>query len=335
MQVQSCNQVWQCVQSMNIFEKILLRDEPVLLDGGLATELEAQGFDIAGELWSAALLKSNPVAIVNAHRAYLDVGAECIISASYQASRQGFMSLGLSAAAADQLIVSSVELACTARDEFLAANPDVKQPPMVAASVGPYGAALADGSEYTGSYDISAVALREFHECRLEILDDSGADLLACETIPDIVEAQILCDLLEDAATPAWVSFSCRDEERISDGTKLREAVAMFADHSRVLATGINCTPPGLITALIGEVRKGAPEKTIVVYPNSGETYHAADNSWSGSAGDADPEFDVAAWLDAGAKLIGGCCRTGPANIASIKSLLNVQERQDAAPTSS
>ena len=303
---------------MNIFEEALLRGETVLLDGGLATELETQGFDIAGVLWSAALLQSNPGAIVNAHRAYLDAGADCIISASYQASRLGFMSLGLSAAASDQLIAGSVELARTARSEFLAANSTTNKSPIVAASVGPYGAALADGSEYTGSYDISAAELREFHSSRLEILDRSGADVLACETIPDIVEAEVLCDLLRDVATPAWIAFSCRDERRISDGTLLSEAVALFADHPRVLATGINCTPPGLITALIGEVRIGAPQKAVVVYPNSGETYHAADNSWSGSAGDADPEFDISAWLDAGATLIGGCCRTGPENIASI-----------------
>lgn len=312
---------------MNIFEKSLLRDEPILLDGGLATELETQGFDIAGELWSAALLKTNPAAIINAHRAYLDAGAECIISASYQASRQGFMSLGLSAAGADQLISSSVELACTARDEFLAANPDVMNSPIVAASVGPYGAALADGSEYTGSYAISVADLREFHRSRLEILDRSGADVLACETIPDIVEAEVLCDLLRDVATPAWISFSCRDEERISDGTMLREAAAMFANHPRVLATGINCTPPDLITALIGEVRKGSPLKEIVVYPNSGETYHAADNSWSGIACNLDGEFPVTAWRDSGAKLIGGCCRTGPAHIAAIRGRLKKQAR--------
>ncbi len=255
-----------------MFEKALLRAGPVVLDGGLATELETQGFDIAGVLWSAALLQSNPGAIVNAHRAYLDAGADCIISASYQASRLGFMSLGLSATASDQLIASSVKLARTARSEFLAANPTTNRSPIVAASVGPYGAALADGSEYTGSYDISLTELREFHASRLEILDRSGADVLACETIPDIVEAQVLCELLRDVATPAWIAFSCRDEQRISDGTKLREAVALFADHPRVLATGVNCTPPGLITALIGEVQKGAPQKAVVVYPNSGET---------------------------------------------------------------
>jgi len=307
---------------MNKFEEALLRDEVLLLDGGLATELETQGFDIAGDLWSAALLQSNPAAIVNAHRAYLDAGADCIISASYQASRPGFMSLGLSAAESDQLITSSVELACTARDEFLAANPQVKRSPLVAASIGPYGAALADGSEYTGSYDISAAELREFHASRLAILNRSDADILACETIPDFVEAQVLCELLRDVATPAWVAFSCRDDLRISDGTLLSEVVALFAEHPRVLATGINCTPPALITALIGEARKGAPEKAVVVYPNSGETYHAEDNSWSGTACDLDGGFPVSDWHDAGAKLIGGCCRTGPAHIEAIGTRL-------------
>jgi len=310
---------------MNMFEKALLGDEPVLLDGGLATELETQGFDIAGVLWSAALLESNPGAIVAAHRAYLDAGADCIISASYQASRQGFMLLGMSAAAADKLIASSVKLACTARSDFLAVNPATSRSPIVAASIGPYGAALADGSEYTGSYGASAAELREFHQSRLEILDRSGADVLACETIPDIVEAEVLCELLRDIATPAWISFSCRDEERISDGTLLREAVALFADHPRVLATGVNCTPPGLISALIGEAQKGAPRKAVVVYPNSGETYHAADNSWSGFACDLDGGFPVSDWHEAGAKLIGGCCRTGPAHIAAIRSRLKEQ----------
>lgn len=310
---------------INEFEKALLRDEPILLDGGLATELETQGFDIAGTLWSAALLQSNPAAIVNAHRAYLDAGADCIISASYQASRLGFMSLGLSASTSDQLIASSVELARTARNEYLAANPRTNRSPLVAASIGPYGAALADGSEYTGSYDISVAELREFHASRLDVLDSSGADVLACETIPDIVEAQVLCELLTDVATPAWVAFSCRDELRISDGTLLSEAVALFAKHPRVLAIGINCTPPGLITALIGEAHKGAPQKAVVVYPNSGEIYHAADNSWSGVACDLEGEFPVTEWRNAGAKLIGGCCRTGPSDIAAVHTRLKEQ----------
>lgn len=301
---------------------MLARGHPIVLDGGLATELEKDGFDISGELWSAAMLQSNPRAIVDVHRAYLDAGAECLISASYQASRMGFASTGLSAEAADQLILESVSLASDARDEYLAENQGETRRPLVAASIGPYGAALADGSEYSGDYDVSATTLREFHEPRLRLLDDSVADLLACETIPDISEAAILHDLLMNVRKPAWVSFSCQDRTRISDGTLLSDACALFADHPKVFAVGINCTPPHLITDLIQAARTGAPDKQIVVYPNSGETYHADDNSWSGDSATTSFGFTVEEWLDAGATLIGGCCRTGPAQIEMVRDAM-------------
>lgn len=310
---------------MNKLEKfaaVLQQNSVTVIDGGLATEMEARGFDIAGDLWSAAMLQSNPQAIVNAHRAYLDAGAEIIISASYQASRMGFATTGLDAEEADRLIAASVTLAQAARDEFLAENPDCARRPLVAASIGPYGAALADGSEYTGNYRLTGAELRQFHEQRLKLLDASGADLLACETIPDIKEAQVLCDLLATTTTPAWVTFSCRDGRRLSDGHLLKNACALFADHPNVLAVGINCTPPQFISSLIGEARSGAPEKTVVVYPNSGETYHAEDNTWSGQEATAEFGFRVAEWAEAGARLIGGCCRVGPQQISLIRQQL-------------
>jgi len=307
---------------MNRLRPLLEREGPVILDGGLATQLESMGFDIGGDLWSAALLASEPRAIIDAHRAYLDAGAECIVSASYQASRAGFMSHGHSAEEADRLIASSVELARTARDECMSDNPDIRYQPIVAASVGPYGAAMHDGSEYTGDYDVSDHDLRRFHSSRLRLLDSCGADVLAVETIPNFREAEILCDLLEEVSTPAWVSFACRDERHISDGSPLRESASLCASHPRVLAVGINCTPPQIILPLIEEVQSAAPDKAIVVYPNSGETYHVEDNSWSGQACDLDREFNVAVWHAAGAKLIGGCCRTGPDDIACIRSRL-------------
>jgi homocysteine S-methyltransferase len=310
-------------EARNRIRQLLDREGPVILDGGLATQLESMGFDISGELWSAALLVSEPRAIVDAHRAYLDAGAECIISASYQASRAGFISQGHSAKEADRLIASAVELARAARDEYLSENPDCRYQPVVAASIGPYGATLQDGSEYTGDYDVSNRELRDFHQSRLELLDTCGADVLAVETIPNIREAEILCDLLEDVSTLAWVSFACRDERNISDGSRLREAAGLFSDHSRVSAVGVNCTPPEFILALIEEVKAAAPDKAIVVYPNSGETYHADDKSWSGHACDLDSDFNVSAWHAAGAKLIGGCCRTGPQDIARIRSRLS------------
>jgi homocysteine S-methyltransferase len=302
-----------------MFEQLLQTRSPIILDGGLATELESQGIQIDTELWSAAILKSDPQAIINVHRAYLDAGAQCIVSASYQASRSGFMSLGLTASEADQLIVSSVALAMRAREEFLAANPDVAVIPLVAASVGPYGATLHDGSEYTGKYDLDEAGLRDFHRDRLMLLDRSGADVLACETIPSLVEAKALARLLEDVARPAWISFTCRDSKHLSDGTPLREAASLFREHGKVFAVGVNCTAPDLILPLIGELKQAVPDKAIVVYPNSGEQYRAQDNSWHGFAAPGECAESALEWHEAGAKLIGGCCRTGPEHIRAIR----------------
>lgn len=309
--------------NQNLFEKALAQDGAIVLDGGLATELEAQGCDIGNELWSASMLRSNPSAIVDAHLAFLEAGANIIISASYQASRAGFMPLGLSEQQADDLIVSSVDLAHAARQKFLDAHSDASFMPMVAASIGPYGATVHDGSEYTGDYNIDEEGLRQFHSGRLHLLDRSGADVLACETIPNVSEAGVLHDLLMDVESPAWVSFACRDERCISDGTPLQEVAKKFRDHPRVLALGINCTAPHLISALIGEIRQAAPEKAIVVYPNSGETYEVKDNSWHGSDSSIDCAEESLAWLNAGAKMIGGCCRVGPEHITAIRDSLH------------
>lgn len=307
---------------MNKFAQLLSSPGPFIIDGGLATELEKLGFDLDNDLWSASVLASDPDAIVKVHRSYLDAGADCIISASYQASRTGFMSHGMSEAEADRLIVSTVELATRARDEYLADNPGVDRQPAVAASIGPWGAAQHDGSEYTGAYDVSDQALGAFHAERLKLLDAAGADLLAVETIPNFREAEILADVLDDVSTPAWVAFACRDERHISDGSPLWAAAGLFAEHAKVLAVGINCTPPQFVTPLISALRSAAPDKAIVVYPNSGETYHTEDNSWSGTACDIHGDFDVAGWHAAGAKGIGGCCRTSPADIATISCRL-------------
>jgi len=309
---------------MNLFEEALSHHRTLLLDGGLATELEAQGHDINGTLWSASLLRTNPQAIVDAHLAYLEAGAQCIISASYQASRHGLMSLGISAEEADALIVSSVHLARQACDLFLERHPDAGYRPIVAASVGPFGAALHDGSEYTGQYDIDDAGLRQFHQERLSLLDASGADVLACETIPNATEAAVLCDLLMTASTPAWISFSCRNSHCISDGTYLRTVAEMFGDHPRVLAIGINCTAPHLVSTLIGEIRQAAPGKAIIVYPNSGEKYESASNSWFGMTSPVECADAAVSWRNAGADIIGGCCRVGPNHIAEMGKKLGI-----------
>ena len=304
------------------FETALSKGRVILLDGGLATELEARGFDIGGKLWSAELLQSNPQAIIDTHRSYLDAGAQCIISASYQASRSGFMSLGVSARSADDLIVSAVKLARAARQQHLDENPQIDPIPMIAASIGPYGATLHDGSEYTGNYGIGSDELRQFHEQRLRLLDRAGADVLACETIPDLTEATVLCELLKFARSPAWISFSCRDGKHISDGTALEQVAHLFRDHPRVLAVGINCSGPQHIVSLIREVRKGAPNQAIVVYPNSGEAFNAASNTWSGTVTPVDCAEAARSWREGGASLIGGCCRMGPTHIAAMAQAL-------------
>jgi homocysteine S-methyltransferase len=265
------------------FARALQRRKPILLDGGLATQLEAQGCDIGNSLWSASLLTSNTQAIVDASRAYLDAGADCIATASYQASRDGFACLGFSEGEADELMLLSVELAKRACDEFLADNPKYDRKLLIAASLGPYGAALHDGSEYTGSYDADAGELRAFHADRLQLFDNSDADVLACETIPSATETEVLAGLLRKCTTPAWVSFSCRDERRISDGTPVEDVAILFRNHPTVLAVGINCTPPQYASSLIRRIGAVLPAKAIMAYPNSGETYDVTTNSWLGT----------------------------------------------------
>ncbi len=291
---------------------------PVILDGGLATQLESQGCDIGNLLWSAGLLISNPEAIVDASRAYLDAGAQCIATASYQATRRGFATLGLSAEEADQRMLLSVDLARHARDAFLADNPACERAPLIAASIGPYGAALHDGSEYTGNYDVGVDALKTFHADRLGLFDDSDADVLALETIPSLAEAEVLADLLRACATPAWISFSCRDAGHISDGTPLEDVAALFRGHPTVLAVGVNCTAPQYVPSLVRKIRQVLPDKAILAYPNSGETYDATDNSWTGTTSPLDCAAAAADWVAAGASLVGGCCRMGPAHIRAM-----------------
>lgn len=304
------------------FAEALARPAPVLLDGGLATQLEAQGCDIGNALWSASLLTTDTQAIVDATRAYLDAGAECIATASYQASRDGFASLGLSAREADELMLLSVELAKRARDEFLAGYPNCEYVPLIAASIGPYGAALHDGSEYTGSYGVGAAELRTFHGDRLALFDNSDADVLALETIPSITEATVLDELLRSCNTPAWISFSCRDERHICDGTPVEEAARLFRDHPTVLAVGVNCTAPQYVPSLIREIRSALPDKAILAYPNSGENYDVANNAWLGTVSPLDCASAAEEWVAAGATLVGGCCRMGPEHISAMAERL-------------
>jgi homocysteine S-methyltransferase len=296
----------------------------MVLDGGLATELEARGFDLNDELWSASVLIEDPDAIRRLHYDYLAAGADCIITASYQGTLPGFMKRGMSEAEAACLLRSSVTLAIDVRDTFWdqAANRADRVKPIVAASVGPYGAFLADGSEYSGAYDLDEAGLVRFHRPRWELLAETGADILACETIPSMAECRALLTLLQETPSRhAWFSFSCRDERHISDGSRLVDCLALLDAQEQVAAVGINCTSPNFIPGLLAEARRIA-SKPLVVYPNSGEQYDVASRDWRGQS-DAD-EFGLACrnWYSDGASIIGGCCRTGPEHIRQIRRQL-------------
>src|SRR5215207_67221 len=307
---------------MNPVATILDRYPALVIDGALATELERRGCDLKDKLWSAKILLEQPEIIKQVHLDYFKDGADCAITASYQATIEGFAKRGLNARESIALIQKSVRLAMEARDEFWAdqANRRGRSKPFVAASVGPYGAFLADGSEYRGNYGLSEKELMDFHRPRMKALIEAGADMLACETIPCLVEAQSIAKLLmEFSNITAWISFTAGDEKHVSEGQLFADCVQQLENHPQIAAIGINCTSPKYISSLVGTAKKRT-EKPILVYPNPGETYDAAKNDWNG-----DPvlhSFGEQArdWYDAGARLIGGCCRTTPEDIGAIAS---------------
>lgn len=292
----------------------------VVLDGAMATELEARGCQLADSLWSAKVLMENPELIREVHLDYYRAGAQVAITASYQATPAGFAARGLDEAQSRALISKSVELARKAREAYLAENPQAGTL-LVAGSVGPYGAFLADGSEYRGDYVRSAEEFTAFHRPRVEALLDAGADLLACETLPSGAEIAALVALLADyPRARAWFSFTLRDSEHLSDGTPLREVVALLANAPQVVAVGINCIALEETTAALQHLQS-LTALPLVVYPNSGEHYDAESKTWHhhGEACATLADY-LPRWLAAGAKLIGGCCRTTPKDIAELKA---------------
>ena len=293
--------------------------ESLVIDGGLASQLERLGADLSDELWSARLLLDEPDLIRRAHRAYFEAGADVALGASYQASFDGFARRGIDHARSVALLRRSVELAREAA-EGLATDDRAL---LVAASVGPYGAVLADGSEYDGRYGMTAEELVAFHEPRLDVLLAAEPDLLAVETIPSIVETEAIVRLLD--ARPearAWVTFSCRDEERISDGTPIVEAATLAASSQAVVAVGVNCTPPGFVAGLLRHIRRRMPDTPLVVYPNLGSTWDAGARTWRAEGPRPDFGVGAAAWCREGAIAVGGCCGTGPDDVAAIAAVL-------------
>jgi homocysteine S-methyltransferase len=305
------------MMSHNPVVQALAESNTLILDGALATELEARGCNLADALWSAKVLMENPELIYQVHYDYFAAGARCAITASYQATPQGFAARGLDEAQSLALIEKSVALAMRARQDYLAQR-GATQTLLVAGSVGPYGAYLADGSEYRGDYQLPEAEMMAFHRPRVQALLEAGADLLACETLPSFAEAQALVKLLHQFPhSKAWFSFTLRDAEHISDGTPLREVAAFLNAEPQVVAFGINCVALESVTPALQQLQ-AVSDKPLVVYPNSGEQYDAVSKSWHSAASGCTLHDKLSEWQQAGAPLIGGCCRTSPQDIAAI-----------------
>lgn len=309
-----------------------------VIDGGFATQLEALGADINDSLWSAACLITKPHLIKEVHMQYLEAGADVIISSSYQATIPGFLARGLRQEEAEGLLRTSVHLALEARDEFWKSTLTKPKPiynrALVAASIGSYGAFLADGSEYSGSYgdNIMAEKLKDFHRRRLQVLASAGPDLIAFEAIPNKMEAQALVELLEeeDIQVPSWICFSSVDGKHLCSGESFGDCLQILNASEKVAIVGVNCTPPQFIEGIIREFKKQTG-KAIAVYPNSGEVWDGRAKRWLPAECFGRKSFDVMArrWQEAGASLIGGCCRTTPSTIRAVSKALKGRDRAD------
>ncbi|BDV32095.1 homocysteine S-methyltransferase [Microbacterium terricola] len=287
----------------------LLAAGPLVLDGGLGTLLEAHGHDLRSELWSARLLVEQPAAVRAAHAEFVAAGAQVLTTASYQVSYAGLGAAGFTDAEVDRMLRRSVTVAREAAGDAAV---------LVAASVGPYGAARADGSEYSGAYGLSVDELREWHRRRLRVLAEAGADLLAIETIPSPAEVEALCAELAEIGMPAWVSVSGASTGFTPESRT--EALAAAAATPGVIAVGVNCCPPGDVLPALADLDV---DVALLAYPNSGERWDAVVRQWRGDGGLDDAL--VESWLDAGVRLVGGCCRTTPADIARVAHLVDAR----------
>lgn len=303
--------------SRNPIAAALTHTDTLILDGALATELEARGCNLADTLWSAKVLMENPELIYQVHYDYFAAGANVAITASYQATPLGFAARGLDSGQASALIRQSVTLAQRARDDYRAATGS-EAPLLVAGSVGPYGAYLANGAEYRGDYALPAAEMKDFHRPRVAALLEAGVDLLACETLPSFGEIQALISLLaEFPHSSAWFSFTLRDAQHLSDGTPLSKVAEVINAAPQVVSVGLNCVALESVTPAL-QTLQTLTDKPLLVYPNSGEQYDAVSKSWHSAPSGCTLHDKFPEWQQAGARLIGGCCRTTPQDIAAI-----------------
>ena len=307
-------------KNSNPVEQLLKKQPYILLDGALATELERHGSNLDDPLWSARVLLEEPEQIHRVHADYFKIGADCAITSSYQASVTGFGSRGIKEDEAVELIKQTVYLAQQARAETGQAAAHA----LIAGSIGPYGAYLSDGSEYVGHYGVDDAQLEAFHRPRIEALIEAEADVLAFETIPSLQEAKVLFRLLEEfPEQSAWLAFSLRDAIHISEGTPLSECMEALGDHPQLAAVGANCFPASIATDFITALKQ-LTDVPIIVYPNSGEQYDPVSKTWSGEAVCTAFEDIAPEWYAAGARLIGGCCRTTPEQIERIQQKVTI-----------
>ncbi len=293
-----------------------LGEDILFIDGGLSTELEALGEDLNNALWSACELLENPDAIYQSHKNYFDAGANVVITSTYQASLEGFQKRGLSLDQSKKLIRLAIELADKARGDFLKENPDRKA--YVAASIGPFGAFLADGSEYRGDYGATTKKIREFHSSRIELIREVADlfDFWAVETLPSLEEALMVSDILGEDPHPAWFSFTLKDQQHIAEGTPLAEVAKVLDKNVAVSAIGVNCCHPAWVVSALKTISEHT-SKPLLAYPNGGGEYDASTKEWITPK---EMELDGASWIAAGARLVGGCCQTSARSLKPLYS---------------
>ena len=309
--------------SKNSLDKLFKETNTIIVDGALATELEFLGCDLNDSLWSAKILLEQPHLIKQVHYSYFDAGADVGISASYQATIDGFVKKGYSIEQAKEAIKQSMTLLNEARNEWWnnVGQKTNRSFPLLAGSVGPYGAFLADGSEYNGNYNVSDERLKQFHRSRIQLLWSNGAEILAAETIPSLNEAKIIAELVSEINGECWISFSCKSEELISNGELIEDCAAELDSIESVKAIGINCTPPQYVESLIKAIKRKT-SKPIVVYPNSGLEYDSINKQWIGENTCVSYHSYASVWQKAGASMIGGCCKTTPEMIKEVAKIL-------------
>lgn len=313
--------------TVNPLQAFLTRQSFVVLDGGLATEMEKHGADLDDDLWSAKMLIEAPELIRQVHSDFLKAGADIIATATYQASFEGFEKAGYPRDKAEQFMRLSIDLAVLARESFWSDTSMRHQrlKPLVAASIGPYGACLHDGSEYHGNYGLDKQQLMEFHRPRMQVLADTDADLFAFETIPSLLEAEALLELLpEFPGKFAWLSFSCKNEALVSHGESFFDCISLAAESAQIVAVGLNCTSPEYVSGLLDSVT--GIRKPLMVYPNSGEHWNPDGNVWQGDEGKSLAVLD---WYRKGARLLGGCCRISSGAIANMRAGLITHLKED------